>query len=53
MTNPVKNMQRSVAEYKQMSSKDKKRYVSDLVLNNALYKYAGKGQVIITGFCIF
>ena len=37
MTNPVKNMQRTAAEYKQMSSKDQKRFITDLILNNALY----------------
>ena len=37
MANPVKNMQRTVAEYKQMSAKDQKRFLTDLVLNNALY----------------
>ena len=30
-------MQRTVAEYKQMSAKDQKRFLTDLVLNNALY----------------
>ena len=37
MTNPVKNMQRAVADYKQMSAKDQKRFVTDMILNNALY----------------
>ena len=37
MANPVKNMQRAVAEYKQMSAKDQKRFVTDMILNNALY----------------
>ena len=37
MTTPVKNMQRTAAEYKQMSSKDQKRFITDLILNNALY----------------
>ena len=37
MANPVKNMQRTIAEYKQMSAKDQKRFLTDLVLNNALY----------------
>jgi len=37
VTNPVKNMQRTVAEYKQMSAKDQKRFVTDMILNNALY----------------
>ena len=37
MTNPVKNLQRSAAEYKQMNKKDQKRFITDLILNNALY----------------
>ena len=37
MTNPVKNMQRAIADYKQMNAKDQKRYLTDMVLNNALY----------------
>ena len=37
MANSVKNMQRSVAEYKQMNAKDQKRFLTDMVLNNALY----------------
>ena len=37
MTNPVKNLQRTAAEYRQMDKKDQKRYWSDLILNNALY----------------
>ena len=37
MTNPVQNLQRTAAEYKQMNAKDQKRFWTDLILNNALY----------------
>ena len=37
MANPVQNLQRVAAEYKQMDAKDKKRFLSDSILNNALY----------------
>ncbi len=37
MANPVKNLQRTAAEYKQMDNKDKKRFWVDGILNNALY----------------
>ncbi len=37
MTNPVKTMQRTAAEYKQMNAKDQKRFITDMILNNALY----------------
>ena len=37
MNNPIANLQRAAAEYRQMDAKDKRRYLSDLVLNNALY----------------
>lgn len=33
----VKNIQRSVTDFKAMDAKDKHRYITDLVLNNALY----------------
>ena len=46
MINPVKNLQRTAAEYQQMSKKDQKRYVTDLVLNNALY-------ILMLAFCIY
>ena len=46
MTNPVKNLQRTAAEYKLMSAKDKKRYMTDMVLNNALY-------ILMTIFIIY
>ncbi len=37
MTNPVKNIQRTTAEFNQMSMKDRKRFIIDMILNNALY----------------
>ena len=37
MNNPVANLQRTAAEYRQKDAKDKRRYWIDLVLNNALY----------------
>lgn len=37
MTNPVKTLQRTAAEFQKMDAKDKKRYVIDTILNNALY----------------
>ena len=37
MANPVKNLQRTAAEYKMMDSKDKRRFWTDGILNNALY----------------
>ena len=37
MSNPITNLQRTAAEYRNMDAKDKRRYVTDLVLNNALY----------------
>ena len=37
MANPVANLQRTAAEYKQMDAKDKRRFVTDSILNNALY----------------
>ena len=46
MTNPVKNLQRTAAEYRMMSAKDKKRYMIDMVLNNALY-------ILMTIFIIY
>ena len=46
MANPVKNLQRVAAEYQNMSKKDQKRYVTDLVLNNALY-------ILMLAFCIY
>ena len=37
MTSPVEKLQRTAAAYKQLDAKDKKRYWSDAILNNALY----------------
>ncbi len=37
MTNPVKNIQRTTADYRQMDGKDKARFWTDGILNNALY----------------
>ena len=37
MVNPVKNLQRTAAEYKKMDKKDQKRFWVDGILNNALY----------------
>ena len=46
MANPIANLQRSAAEYQKMSKKDQKRYVTDLILNNALY-------ILMLAFCIY
>ena len=46
MTNPVETLQRTAAEYKEMDRKDKRRFWSDLVLNNALY-------IVMLAFCIY
>ena len=37
MANPVANLQRTAAEYKNMGKKDKRRFWTDGILNNALY----------------
>ena len=37
MKNPIDQLQRTAAEYRQKDAKDKRRYWTDLVLNNALY----------------
>ena len=37
MANPIKNLQRTAAEYRQMDSKDQRRFWVDGILNNALY----------------
>ncbi len=37
MITPIDKLQRTAAEYKQMDAKDKKRYWTDGILNNALY----------------
>ena len=37
MANPIKNLQRTAADYRQMDAKDRKRFWTDGILNNALY----------------
>ena len=37
MTNPITNLQRISADYKNMDKKDRKRFWTDMILNNALY----------------
>ena len=37
MTNPVEKLRRTADEYKQLDKKDKRRYWTDGILNNALY----------------
>ena len=46
MANPVANLQRTAAEFKQMDAKDKRRYIVDSILNNALY-------ILMLVFCIY
>ena len=46
MANPVAHLQRTAAEYKQMDAKDKRRFVTDSILNNALY-------ILMVLFCIY
>ncbi len=46
MTNPVANLQRTAAEFKNMGTKDKRRCVTDSILNNALY-------ILMLIFCIY
>ena len=46
MANPVANLQRTAAQYKAMDKKDKRRFWSDGILNNALY-------ILMLAFCIF
>ena len=46
MANPVANMKRAAAEFKQMDAKDKRRTVVDTILNNALY-------IVMLLFCIY
>ena len=46
MANPVANLQRTAAEYKQMDAKDKRRFITDSILNNALY-------ILMLAFCIY
>ena len=46
MANPIATLQRTAAEYQKMSKKDQKRYITDLILNNALY-------ILMLAFCIY
>ena len=46
MANPVATLQRTAAEYKAMDKKDKVRFWSDGILNNALY-------ILMLAFCIY
>ncbi len=46
MANPVATLQRTAAEYKTMDKKDKRRFWSDGILNNALY-------ILMLVFCIY
>ena len=46
MTNPVATLQRTAAEYKTMDKKDKRRFWTDGILNNALY-------ILMLVFCIY
>ena len=46
MANPVANLQRAAAEYKAMDGKDKRRFWSDGIFNNALY-------ILMLVFCIY
>jgi len=46
MVNPVANLQRISAEYRLMDKKDKKRFWTDGILNNALY-------ILMLLFCIY
>ena len=46
MVNPVSNLQRISAEYRLMDKKDKKRFWTDGILNNALY-------IVMLAFCFY
>ena len=46
MANPVATLKRTAAEYKQMDKKDKKRFWTDGILNNALY-------IVMLVFCVY
>ncbi len=46
MANPVANLKRTAAEFQQMDAKDKRRFVTDSILNNALY-------ILMLVFCIY
>ena len=46
MVNPVKNLQQTAAQYREMDKKDKRRFWTDGILNNALY-------ILMLAFCIY
>ena len=46
MTNPVENLRRTAAEYNAMGLKDKRRFWTDGILNNALY-------ILMLVFCVY
>lgn len=46
MANPVANLKRTAAEFQQMDAKDKRRFVTDSILNNALY-------ILMLAFCVY
>ncbi len=46
MVNPVANLKRTSAEFRQMDRRDKRRFISDGILNNALY-------ILMLVFCIY
>ena len=46
MSNPVANMKRAAAEYKNLGVKDKRRFWTDGILNNALY-------ILMLVFCVY
>lgn len=46
MTNPVNTLRRTADEYQRMDARDKRRYITDGILNNALY-------ILMLLFCIY
>ena len=46
MANPVATLKRTAAEYKQMDKKDKQRFWTDGILNNALF-------IVMLVFCVY
>ena len=46
MANPVATLKRTAAEFQQMDAKDKRRFVTDSILNNALY-------ILMLVFCVY
>ena len=46
MANPVANLKRTAAEYKTLGAKDKRRFWTDGILNNALY-------ILMLVFCVY